>query len=300
MVLDIVPVKPLAVAFALAGSCGSDLVLPTFCWHLAHWPWQPCWPAFRRRQPLCTNPCSFVTLFCAALLCSTVLCAAVWCAAVLCVAVLCAAVLCNSVRPQAAARKLLQREKYPLSADPDNPGCYLYRATSGDNIDVIARDLGVSASGLRDLNSKNIDDFSRLNGRFISICNIGSEQTAVEWIFLGTTAAGQQTATVRTSSSTSCMWLCHQPEQHRRLIRLIPGFASVDRLLLILGAQWKSQHPCGMRVTHSSQHRPAPASDRTQQLHASFYRITLSAQFNNFLAAVLLSCYLSPCRPFQD
>jgi hypothetical protein len=51
---------------------------------------------------------------------------------------------------------------------------------------------------------------------------------------------------VRTSSSTSCMWLCHQPEQHRRLIRLIPGFASVDSFLLILGAHGKLQHPCRM------------------------------------------------------
>lgn len=44
------------------------------------------------------------------------------------------------------ARKLLQK-KYQLSPDPDNKGCYLYRAVTGDSIDDIAKALGVSAAG---------------------------------------------------------------------------------------------------------------------------------------------------------
>jgi len=75
---------------------------------------------------------------------------------------------------QAAARKLLQK-KYQLSPDPDNKGCYLYRAIASDSIPAIASALGVSESDLREANAKNIQDFSRLSGRFIQICNIKSE-----------------------------------------------------------------------------------------------------------------------------
>jgi hypothetical protein len=45
----------------------------------------------------------------------------------------------------------------------------------GDTLEDIARALSVSASDLRDRNSKNIADFSRLNGRFVQICDIGSK-----------------------------------------------------------------------------------------------------------------------------
>lgn len=72
---------------------------------------------------------------------------------------------------QAAARKLLQK-KYQLSPDPDNKGCWIYRAVSTDSISAIASALGVSESDLKEANSKNIQDFSRLNGRFLQICNI--------------------------------------------------------------------------------------------------------------------------------
>jgi hypothetical protein len=75
----------------------------------------------------------------------------------------------------AGTRKLLQSKKYDMSADPDNKGCYLYRAAAGDTIDQMAKDLGVSAETLRETNSKNIADFTRINGRFIQICNIGSK-----------------------------------------------------------------------------------------------------------------------------
>jgi len=73
-----------------------------------------------------------------------------------------------------AARKLLQR-KLPLSPDPDNKGCYLYRASASDTIGGIASTLGLSESDVKDRNSVNIQDFSRLNGRFIQLCNIRSE-----------------------------------------------------------------------------------------------------------------------------
>jgi hypothetical protein len=73
-----------------------------------------------------------------------------------------------------SVRKLLQK-KYQVSADPDNKGCYLYRAVMGDTVEDIARALSVSASDLRDRNSRNIADFSRLNGRFLQICDIGSK-----------------------------------------------------------------------------------------------------------------------------
>lgn len=72
-------------------------------------------------------------------------------------------------------RKLLQSRKYPLSADPDNKGCYVYRAQSGDTIEQIAKDLAVSVEDLKERNSRNIGDFSRMNGRFIQICSVGSE-----------------------------------------------------------------------------------------------------------------------------
>lgn len=72
------------------------------------------------------------------------------------------------------ARKLLQK-KYQVSSDPDNRDCYLYRAVTGDSLEAIAKATGVSESDLRDRNSKNIADFSRLNGRFLQICNIKGE-----------------------------------------------------------------------------------------------------------------------------
>jgi hypothetical protein len=72
------------------------------------------------------------------------------------------------------ARRLLQK-KYQMSPDPDNKGCFLYRAVSGDTIDDMAKALGVSAADLRERNAANIADFSKLNGRFVQVCNINSE-----------------------------------------------------------------------------------------------------------------------------
>lgn len=79
-----------------------------------------------------------------------------------------------SARPS-TARRLLQK-KYQLSPDPDNRGCYLYRAQSGDTIDDIGKALGVSPADLKERNAKNIADFSRLSGRFVEICGITSKQ----------------------------------------------------------------------------------------------------------------------------
>lgn len=83
--------------------------------------------------------------------------------------------------PAVTSRRLLQSRKYPLSADPDNKGCYVYRAQSGDTIEQIARDLAVSVEDLKERNSKNIGDFSRMNGRFIQICSVGN-MAAVEGV----------------------------------------------------------------------------------------------------------------------
>ena len=61
--------------------------------------------------------------------------------------VLCCAVLrCVALRSAKApaVRRLLQSRKYPLSTDPDNKGCYVYRAQSGDTIEQMAKDLGVA------------------------------------------------------------------------------------------------------------------------------------------------------------
>jgi hypothetical protein len=75
-------------------------------------------------------------------------------------------------------RRLLQSKKYPLSTDPDNKGCYVYRAQLGDTIEQMAKDLGVSAEDLRDRNARNIADWSRMNGRFVQICSVGSKSCA--------------------------------------------------------------------------------------------------------------------------
>ena len=81
----------------------------------------------------------------------------------------------RSVSVPTGSRRLLQSRKYALSNDPDNKGCYVYRAQTGDTIEQMAKDLGVSADDLKERNAKNIADFSRLNGRFIQICSVGSE-----------------------------------------------------------------------------------------------------------------------------
>lgn len=100
-------------------------------------------------------------------------CRVLCCAAATCCPLPSATLLC-SARPS-TARRLLQK-KYQLSPDPDNKGCYLYRAQSGDTIDDIGKALGVSPADLKERNAKNIADFSRLSGRFVEICGITSKQ----------------------------------------------------------------------------------------------------------------------------
>lgn len=121
---------------------------------------------------------------------------------------------CRSKPTTTASRRLLQK-KYALSRDPDNKDCYLYRATGSDSIPAIATALGVSEADLRERNSANIADFSRLNGRFIQICNIGSEWRACGgnkhqgWAYTSQ-GAGKEGVVVSLATRLRCTSTCLQ------------------------------------------------------------------------------------------
>jgi len=79
---------------------------------------------------------------------------------------------------------------YDVSKDAQNPGCYIYRARSGDSISSLADIWGVDAFELLYNNSANIDDVSKpLDGIVLSVCDITSNSVDLKtpsWVFQDT------------------------------------------------------------------------------------------------------------------
>lgn len=48
----------------------------------------------------------------------------------------------------------------------------MLRGASGDTVEAIAQDMGMSVQKLKEQNREYIPDFTRLEGRFIVICNM--------------------------------------------------------------------------------------------------------------------------------
>lgn len=73
------------------------------------------------------------------------------------------------------SRMLQQKVLRGVFIDPDNRGCYMYRAQAGDTLEDISNATGIRIEDLQESNAANIVDFRRMEGRFIKLCNIKSK-----------------------------------------------------------------------------------------------------------------------------
>jgi hypothetical protein len=72
-----------------------------------------------------------------------------------------------------------QRRQIPVSLtpDPDQKGCYVYRAKPGDSIGMLADTWGVAPVDLLYNNSQAISDLEKpIAGQLLSVCGLGKRQ----------------------------------------------------------------------------------------------------------------------------
>jgi hypothetical protein len=97
----------------------------------------------------------------------------------------------------------------------------MHRAVAGDSVDDMAKALGISAAEIKERNSANIADFSRLSGRFIQLCNIkgacGCGRVSTHGVcssVVDTTGVVRRCWQVLAAAAAAAMWQQQHSTQH--------------------------------------------------------------------------------------